>query len=37
MNNCKLLNKDRFKTFMLAVPSMLDQDPDPSKVLEARN
>ena len=37
MNNCKLLNKDRFQTFMLAVPSMLDENPDPADVIKARN
>ena len=37
MNNCKLLNKDRFKTFMLAVPSMLDENPDPEDVIKSRN
>ena len=37
MNNCKLLNKDRFQTFMVAVPSMLDEKPTQEKVLEERN
>ena len=37
MYNCQLLLNDRFKAYMLAVPSMLDKNPDPAKVLEDNN